>query len=101
MTNPDSHKFEVRIQTEAERRITPLIGALTASVHDIAERMHINMGDLVLILPLAEWADLDLPNRPAMVLGCRIVLADVPAPLIAMPVRSAVRFDRELGRRPE
>lgn len=74
-------------QRRGEARLAPYLPAIHETMAEIAKRLNIDSSELVLVLPESEWADVRLEERAVMVLGCQVIHADVPAPMVACPAR--------------
>lgn len=88
---PDPREAEERdrlLQIEGGSRIGPYYEALHMRIAQIKKAVLINTSDLTLVFPKSEFDDLELGDG-AMVLGCRIVFADVPTVMVAVPVPKA------------
>jgi hypothetical protein len=89
MSDPtDAEERDRRLQIEGERRLGPYLEALHMRVGQILKSVPINRGELTLVFPRSEWEDLELKDD-TRVLGCRIVFADVPTVMVAVPVPKA------------
>jgi hypothetical protein len=75
---------EYRKQIEAQRRVEPYMAGIHGRIAQIQKAMLV--GDLTLVLPESDWEGVDAEERPVVLLGCRVVLADVPTAMVAMPV---------------
>ncbi|WP_454199552.1 hypothetical protein [Nocardia sp. Marseille-Q1738] len=84
----DAEAREQRIQREGEQRIGPYLEALHMRIAQITKTIPINTSDLTLVFPKSEWEDLEIEDG-ATVLGCRIVFANVPTMMVAVPVPKA------------
>lgn len=74
----------------AEARILPYLEALHETLATIGKAMNVNTSDLVIILPLAPEDETAIA-----LLGCDVIHADVPAPMVAVRARSTVRIETE------
>ncbi|MFG1794176.1 hypothetical protein [Nocardia sp. NPDC049149] len=72
-------------QADGERRAEPYFAALHMRIGQLMKAMYMNMSDLTIVLPQADWEGVKEERLPVMLFGCRVVLADVPTAMVAAP----------------
>jgi hypothetical protein len=77
-------EMERAIQADGERRVEPYVPALHMRMRQIMKAVFVNMSDLTIVLPEADWERVKEEDRPVMLFGCRVVLADVPTAMVAV-----------------
>ena len=92
------------IQEAANRRVEPYIPMLHTRIAQLTKALYINTGDLAMVFPESDWEGVDSEERPIMLFGCRIVYADVPSVMVAVPAPAGpvaiLLTDAETGEQP-
>lgn len=72
-------------QADADRRVEPYVAMLNMRIRQLVKAMSVNMSDLTIVFPESDWEGVEAKDRPVMLFGCRVVLADVPTAMVAVP----------------
>lgn len=80
-------------QAQGEAKLAPHLPAICDTIATLVTACSVNSSELVLVLPESEWADVPPEERAVMVLGCQVIHADVPAPMVAVRARKTFGFE--------
>lgn len=80
-------------QARGEAKLAPYLPAMLDTIAAITTACNTNPSELILILPESEWAGVPPEERAVMVLGCQVIHADVPAPMVAVRARKTFGFE--------
>lgn len=85
------------IQADGDRRVEPYLAMLHMRMRQIMKAMVVNGSDLTIVLPASDWEGVKAEYLPVALFGCRVVLADVPTAMVAVPAPAGMVAYATLG----